>query len=30
MWTKPFDLIVSRVIAGSLKDYQAFVNKAFS
>ncbi|KAH8888149.1 TAM domain methyltransferase [Thozetella sp. PMI_491] len=29
-WIKPFDLIFARVIAGSLTDYQAFINKAFA
>ena len=28
-WSKPFDFIFSRVMAGSLTDYQAYVDKAF-
>jgi hypothetical protein len=29
-WTKPFDFIFSRVMAGSFTDYQAFVDKSFA
>lgn len=28
-WSKPFDLIFSRVMAGSFTDYKAFVDKSF-
>lgn len=29
-WTKPFDFIFSRVMAGSFEDYQAYADKAFA
>lgn len=28
-WSKPFDFVFSRVMAGSFQDYQAYINKAF-
>ncbi|CAM1503213.1 Fc.00g079890.m01.CDS01 [Cosmosporella sp. VM-42] len=28
-WTKPFDFLFSRVMAGSFKDYQAYINQAY-
>ena len=28
-WTKPFDFIFSRVMAGSFEDYDAYISKAF-
>ncbi|KAJ3539967.1 hypothetical protein NM208_g5269 [Fusarium decemcellulare] len=28
-WTKPFDFIFSRVMAGSFQDYQAYIQKAY-
>lgn len=28
-WTKPFDLILSRAMAGSFSDYEAFTQKAY-
>ncbi len=29
MWNKPFDFIFSRMLAGSLSDYQACIDSAF-
>ena len=29
-WSKPFDFIFSRVMAGSFTDYQAYIDKAYA
>lgn len=28
-WTTPFDLIMSRVMAGSFSDYESYIKKAY-
>ena len=28
-WTKPFDFIFNRVMAGSFEDYDVYISKAF-